>query len=67
MPLFEYGCRSCGARFELLAASRSSRPLGPPCPACGSKQTGALLSACALGRSSSGAAKTSCDISAGRG
>ncbi|MBM3474662.1 MAG: zinc ribbon domain-containing protein [Armatimonadetes bacterium] len=67
MPLFEYGCRSCGARFELLAATRSVRPASPACPVCGSNRTGALLSACAIRRSGGGSAKASCGINTGRG
>jgi putative FmdB family regulatory protein len=67
MPLFEYVCQSCGAQFELLAASRSTRRDHPECPNCGSARTSAVLSACAIGRSSGGAAKSSCDLTAGRG
>ncbi len=67
MPLFEYTCKSCGARFELLAASRSARPESPACPQCGGRKTHAGLSACAIGRPSGGAAKSSCDLGAGRG
>lgn len=32
MPLFEYECRGCGDRFELLIRGEEK----PKCPACGS-------------------------------
>jgi putative FmdB family regulatory protein len=33
MPLYEYRCRSCGARFELLQKPGEAPPA--KCPACG--------------------------------
>jgi len=33
MPIFEYRCADCGARFEKLV--RSSDTDGPACPHCG--------------------------------
>ncbi|RKX31965.1 MAG: zinc ribbon domain-containing protein [Verrucomicrobia bacterium] len=33
MPLFEFTCRMCGKRFELLLRSRSEKAR---CPECGS-------------------------------
>lgn len=31
MPLYDFSCRGCGARFEALAAPATV----PPCPDCG--------------------------------
>jgi len=65
MPIFEYKCCDCGTQFEVLAPSRSRKPETPECPECGRSNTGGILSACAIGKSTdSGAA---CDVSAGRG
>jgi putative FmdB family regulatory protein len=66
MPIFEYECGQCGAKFEVLAASRATRPKAPVCPKCDSTQTGVVMSACAVGRSgqASGAA---CNVSLGGG
>jgi putative FmdB family regulatory protein len=33
MPIFEYRCQDCGARFEKLV--RASDTDGPACPSCG--------------------------------
>jgi putative FmdB family regulatory protein len=32
MPIYEYGCRSCGDEFELLVLGSEA----PACPSCGS-------------------------------
>lgn len=45
MPIFEYSCRNCGARFELLVRSADV----PACPACGSEDLHKELSAFAVG------------------
>lgn len=41
MPLYEFQCDGCGARFEELVAV-SAAP--PPCPACGAGEARRLLS-----------------------
>ncbi|QGY40038.1 zinc ribbon domain-containing protein [Pseudodesulfovibrio cashew] len=42
MPIFEYQCNDCGNEFEELVFDRDECP---PCPKCGSKETGKLMSA----------------------
>lgn len=42
MPIYEFECGECGARFEELVAA-SAAP--PACPSCGSPRTRRLLSA----------------------
>jgi putative FmdB family regulatory protein len=41
MPIYEFECEDCGARFEELVAASAV----VPCSACGSAQTRRLLSA----------------------
>jgi putative FmdB family regulatory protein len=43
MPLYEYTCRACSARFELLR-SADRRLQAPACPACGSALTSLIFS-----------------------
>jgi putative FmdB family regulatory protein len=40
MPIYEFECEECGARFEELVAAGSDSA----CPACGSKRTRRLYS-----------------------
>jgi putative FmdB family regulatory protein len=35
VPVYEYDCQACGARFEELAPAGCA----PTCPACGNEQT----------------------------
>jgi putative FmdB family regulatory protein len=42
MPIYEFECEGCGARFEELVATGSE---GIACPECGSERTRRLLSA----------------------
>ncbi|GIV00243.1 MAG: hypothetical protein KatS3mg014_1858 [Actinomycetota bacterium] len=42
VPLFEFTCRDCGARFERLLPAASP---DPACPTCGSAAVSRLLSA----------------------
>jgi putative FmdB family regulatory protein len=44
MPLYEYGCRACGARFETIRKT-SERLVTLPCPQCGAEETSLRLSA----------------------
>ena len=40
MPIYEFECEGCGARFEELVGAAATAP----CPACGSERTRRLLS-----------------------
>jgi putative FmdB family regulatory protein len=40
MPIYEFECEGCGARFEELVAAGGATP----CPACGSERTRRLYS-----------------------
>jgi putative FmdB family regulatory protein len=42
MPIYEYRCESCDARFEEYL-SRSTKP-SPPCPKCGAESVVRLMS-----------------------
>lgn len=44
MPIFEYNCPKCGARFEELVFGSNL----PECPECGNKETKKLLSCATL-------------------
>lgn len=52
MPIFEYECKKCEKKFELLVRSSSSPA---ECPLCGSKDVKKLLSTFAAKVESSGA------------
>ena len=58
MPLYEYTCRECGRRFEVLQRVRADAT-GVNCPNCGagtvSKQFSTFASAVAGGAGTSGA------------
>jgi putative FmdB family regulatory protein len=45
MPIFEYACRGCGARFELLVRGQEQ----PHCPTCESAALDKALSTFAVG------------------
>lgn len=38
MPLYEYRCKSCDRRFEILQSMGASSE-GVPCPQCGANKT----------------------------
>ena len=42
MPIYEYGCTTCGASFEKLMKLDAS---APPCPECGSEEVKKKVSA----------------------
>ena len=44
MPIYEYDCKGCGERFELLVRSDTV----PACPRCGGAELKKLLSSFAL-------------------
>jgi putative FmdB family regulatory protein len=57
MPIYEYQCKPCGAKFEKLVRTMSStEPV--PCPECNSTQTARALSVFAVS-SEAGASKAS--------
>ena len=41
MPIYEFECEGCGARFEELVGTEAAAP----CPTCGSERTRRLYSA----------------------
>lgn len=43
MPIFEYRCEKCGKEFEEVVFKDNE---AVACPACGSTQTGKLMSCC---------------------
>jgi len=43
MPLYEYRCRDCGRRFEVLQRVGADRT-GVTCPECGGAEVAKLLS-----------------------
>ncbi len=45
MPLYEFSCADCGARFEILVRSSTE----PRCPACASEALERQLSTFAVG------------------
>jgi putative FmdB family regulatory protein len=55
MPTYEYRCRACGKRFELIRP-RAARTQPATCPACGAEDSQLLVSACHMrSRSDTGA------------
>ena len=48
MPIYEYSCRTCEAKFEKLVRSMSEQEK-VDCPQCGSKDTARALSVFAVG------------------
>jgi putative FmdB family regulatory protein len=47
MPIYEYACRKCGARFEHLARTLSEQ--APRCPECGAARPAKQLSVFSAG------------------
>jgi putative FmdB family regulatory protein len=55
VPIFEYDCESCGARFDVLVRSGSDEP--PACAECGAKKCHKIFSTFATtGRARGGSA-----------
>lgn len=48
MPLFEYRCKTCDAKFELLVMGSTT----PACPSCNSKKLEKMLSTFAVNTNS---------------
>ena len=57
MPIYEYQCKPCGAKFEKLVRSMSSTE-AVKCPECGSEQTARALSVVAAVSSDGGGGKS---------
>lgn len=51
MPIYEYRCRDCGAKFEILVYGDQKTAI---CEKCGSEDTERLMSGFAAAASSSG-------------
>jgi putative FmdB family regulatory protein len=64
MPLYEYGCRGCGHRFEDIRKA-DDRLRASACPACGGEETSLRLSAPGFVGAATGAAAASCATQAG--
>ena len=47
MPIYEYYCTKCGAKYERSAPMAKANRAGR-CPECGSKDTHRVMSACAF-------------------
>ncbi|GIU80743.1 MAG: zinc ribbon domain-containing protein [Bryobacteraceae bacterium] len=52
MPMYEYRCEECGAKYEQLRRM-SEADTNLECPACGSLNVRREVSACAIGGSAS--------------
>jgi len=62
MPIYEYRCRKCGAKFEKFVRSLSAQNT-VQCPRCGSEEVEkaiSLLGGISGGSRSSASASTSC-------
>ncbi|MGC4055773.1 MAG: zinc ribbon domain-containing protein [Paludibaculum sp.] len=59
MPMYEYRCTECGHRYEQLRRM-SEADTKLVCPRCASQQVERLVSACAVGPSSSGGKTGGC-------
>jgi putative FmdB family regulatory protein len=54
VPLYEYACKSCDAKFDQLVRT-ADRDSTVKCPQCGSARTARALSLVAVGGESKGA------------
>ena len=54
MPIYEYTCSKCDAKFDKLVRSISSDESDTACPKCGSKKTARAMSLFAVGAEQSG-------------
>ncbi|UCH77665.1 MAG: zinc ribbon domain-containing protein [Candidatus Coatesbacteria bacterium] len=66
MPVYEYECAACGARFEILVREPGTAP--GPCPSCGSRRATKLFSVFAVATAKAaacpGAPETTCSSEA---
>ncbi len=56
MPIYEYQCRSCEGRFELIVSGSSV----PECPTCHGRDLEKQLSVFAVGKQQAAAAPAGC-------
>lgn len=61
MPLYEYACKACDAKFEQLVRT-SERDSKIKCPECGSTKTARALSLVSVGADQKGAKSTDTPI-----
>jgi len=54
MPMYEYRCRECGAKYEELVSSSQTTDSEVQCPECGKYQSEKLMSAFASSGVTSG-------------
>ncbi len=66
MPLYEYQCRDCGHRFEVLQRMGAGAE-GLDCPSCGDERLEKLLSSFSASSSNGGSAAASATTGAGCG
>ena len=63
MPLYEYRCRGCGERFEVLQRLGASGD-DVLCPRCGEERPERLLSTFAAGGAREASSSSACDAGA---
>ena len=66
MPIYEYTCRNCDAKFEELVRSINASEAKVKCPQCGSPKTARALSVFAVGAESASSRSSSDAPSCGR-
>jgi len=49
VPVYEYTCKSCDAKFEQLVRTMAGEPPKVKCPKCGSAKTARAMSVFAVG------------------
>ena len=59
MPLYDFQCRQCGNKMELLIRTTMERE-SPVCESCGSSELERLISAPNIAREKTGARTTRC-------
>jgi putative FmdB family regulatory protein len=66
LPIYEYTCRACEAKFERLVRSMSDADTKINCPECGSAKTTRAFSVFAVGAESTRSASSSSPPGCGR-
>lgn len=64
MPLYEYKCTECNAKYEHLTRSLEDKSI-PECPVCHSKNVVKLISAFAMAGGGDGYQESSCESGGG--
>ena len=67
MPIYEFECRKCGNRFEVMRRVSAFDEAGPPCTSCRSKRTQRRLSAFSVARGAAPDAAAGDDFDMGGG